>query len=97
MENSIYLSTLYDYYGELLTDKQKNIFESYYFDNLSLQEIADDEGVSRNAIHKTLQATEDKLNYYEDKLNLYKNRKKINKLLEKIDDDKLKESINELI
>lgn len=97
MENNIYLSTLYDYYGELLTDKQKSIFESYYFDNLSLQEIAGYEGVSRNAIHKTLQATEEKLNYFEDKLNLYKNRIKINKILEKIDDEKIKESINELI
>ena len=84
MENNVYLSTLYDYYGELLTEKQKNYFESYYFDNLSLQEIADDEGVSRNAVHKTLTAIVDKLNFYEDKLNLYKNREKIN---DKEDDD----------
>ena len=97
MENNVYLSTLYDYYGELLTEKQKSIFESYYFDNLSLQEIAEDEGVSRNAIHKTLEASEDKLKYYEEKLNLYKNREKIIKLLEKIEDEKIKESINELI
>ena len=97
MENNIYLSNLYDYYGELLTDKQKNFFESYYFDNLSLQEIADDEGISRNAVHKSLTAIADKLNYYEDKLHLYENKKKINKLLENIKDEKIKESINELI
>ena len=97
MENNVYLSTLYDYYGELLTEKQKNYFESYYFDNLSLQEIADDEGVSRNAVHKTLTAIVDKLNFYEDKLNLYKNREKINEIIKDIKDEKLKERINELI
>lgn len=97
MENNIYLSTLYDYYGELLTEKQKNYFESYYFDNLSLQEIADDEGVSRNAVHKTLTAITEKLYFYEDKLNLYKNREKINELLKDIKDEKIKERINELI
>ena len=97
MENNIYISTLYDYYGELLTDKQKNYFESYYFDNLSLQEIAENEDVSRNAVHKTLTAIVDKLEYYEDKLHLYENREKIIKLLNKIEDKKIKESINELI
>ena len=97
MENNVYLSTLYDYYGELLTEKQKNYFESYYFDNLSLQEIADDEGVSRNAVHNTLTAIVDKLNFYEDKLNLYKNREKINEIIKDIKDEKLKDRINELI
>lgn len=97
MDTNIYLSTLYDYYGELLTDKQKNYFESYYFDNLSLQEIAENENVSRNAVSKTLMAITDKLNYYEDKLHLYKNSKKINELIKDIKDEKLKEKINELI
>ena len=95
--DNIYIITLYDYYGELLTAKQKDYFENYYFDNLSLQEIADNEDVSRNAVSKTLKAICDKLNYYEDKLHLYENRKKINKLIAKIDDEKLKEKINELI
>jgi len=41
IDNTIFLGILYDYYGELLTDKQKDFFESYYFENLTLQEIAD--------------------------------------------------------
>lgn len=97
MDTNIYISTLYDYYGELLTDKQKIYFESYYFDNLSLQEIAENENVSRNAVSKTLMAITEKLNYYEDKLHLYENSKKINELIKDIKDEKLKEQINELI
>ena len=97
MATSIYLSTLYDYYGELLTDKQKVYFESYYFDNLSLQEIAENEEVSRNAVSKTLMAITEKLNYYEDKLHLYENSKKINEIIKDIKDEKIKEKINELI
>lgn len=95
--DNIYIITLYDYYGCLLTDKQQNYFESYYFMNLSLQEIALENSVSRNAVHKTLTSIVDKLKYYEDKLNLYDNREKINKILENIKDERIKEEINELI
>ena len=65
MDKEIYLSGLYDYYGELLTDKQKNYFESYYFNNLSLAEIAENCNTSRNAIHKQIKDTENKLLHYE--------------------------------
>ena len=41
MDKTVYYSTLYDYYGGLLTDNQREIFEDYYFENLTLQEIAD--------------------------------------------------------
>ena len=95
--DNIYIITLYDYYSELLTAKQRDYFESYYFDNLSLQEIAEVKKVSRNAVSKTLISIVDKLKFYEEKLNLYENRKKINKLIANIDDEKLKEKINELI
>jgi len=64
IDNTIFLGILYDYYGELLTDKQKDFFESYYFENLTLQEIADMNQVSKNAVHKTLVAIEEKLKYY---------------------------------
>jgi Uncharacterized protein conserved in bacteria len=50
MKERIYLNNLYDIYGELLDSKKKEYFEMYYFDNLSLQEISDNLGVSRNAI-----------------------------------------------
>lgn len=71
MDNRDYLILLYDFYSELFTDKQKEYFESYYFDNLSLSEIANNLGVSRNTIHKVVQAVEEKLRFYEEKLKLY--------------------------
>ena len=87
---------LFDYYGELLTDKQKEYFKDYYFNNLTLQEIADNNKVSRNAVHKNIKEILAKLDYYEAKLNLYSNKKKIEKVIENID-VKVKEQIEELI
>ena len=60
MQNRLYLIDLYDIYAELLTEKQKNYFEAYYFDNLSLGEIAENNNVSRNAVHKQLKEVEEK-------------------------------------
>ena len=97
MEEEIYISTLYDYYGDLLTDKQKEYFEDYYFSNLSLQEIADLNNVSRNAVHKTIITIVDKLKFYEEKLNLYKNRIEINKLLHDKISNELLDKINEIV
>lgn len=94
MEENIYITNLYDCYGELLTDKQKEYFLDYYFDNLTLSEIADNNSVSRNAIHKQLKETENKLKEYESKLKLYEKKEKI---LDLIKDEKIKEKIKELL
>lgn len=96
MDNRIYFINLYDYYSELLTDKQQNYFEGYYFDNLSLQEISENIGVSRNAVSKQLKDATNKLEYFEEKLKLYNKSLKIKKLIEKIDFD-TKSKIEELI
>lgn len=50
------LIMLYDYYGELLSDSQKEYFIDYYFNNLSLGEIADNLEISRNAVHKQIKS-----------------------------------------
>jgi len=96
MDNRIYLINLYDYYSELLTDKQKEYFEDYYFDNLSLAEISENNNISRNAIHKQLKEVTLKLENYEEKLMLFQKRKVIEKLIKNLDDE-LKEKIKELI
>ena len=93
---NIYYVELFDYYGELFTDKQKEYFADYYFNNLTLQEIADNNGVSRNAVHKNIKDILKKLDYYEEKLSLYSNRKKILKVLDKVD-KAIKEEIEGLI
>jgi predicted DNA-binding protein YlxM (UPF0122 family) len=42
MEETLYLTNLYEYYKELLTDKEKKYFEDYYYENLTMEEIADE-------------------------------------------------------
>jgi len=96
MDNRIYLIDLYDYYSDLLTDKQKEYFEYYYFDNLSLAEISENIKVSRNAIHNSLKETINKLEFYEEKLELYKKSKKIKQLIKTLDEN-LQNKIKELI
>lgn len=85
MDKKIYYNNLYDYYKDLLTDKQKRYFESYYFDDLSLSEISENISVSRNAVHKELKIVLEKLDYYENILHLYKNRLEIEKLIVNLD------------
>ena len=96
MDNRIYLIDLYDYYSDLLTDKQKEYFEYYYFDNLSLAEISENIKVSRNDIHNSLKETINKLEFYEEKLELYKKREQIKKLITTLDEN-TQNQIKELI
>jgi len=63
-------SLLYDYYGALLSDRQREVFELYYEDNLSLSEIAANLGVSRQAVHIALGKASGILETYEEKLGL---------------------------
>ena len=77
MKDRLYLISLYDIYGELLTEKQKEYFEDYYFNNLTLSEMSENYEVSRNAIHKQLKETETKLNKYENTLSILKKNERI--------------------
>ena len=88
---------LYDYYGELFGDMQKKYFEAYYFDNLSLSEIAINEGKSRNAIHKSIKSVVNKLYEYEDKLKLYSKDEKLKKIISEVKDSKLKKELEGLL
>lgn len=87
MDNRLYLIDLYDLYGELLTDKQQDYFEEYYFDNLTLQEIAENNDISRNAVHKQLKEAEDKLNHFENILNIYNKNKRIKEICENLNEE----------
>ena len=77
----IYLNNLYDIYQSLLTLKEIKIFQSYYIEDLSLQEIATNEKVSRTAISKTLERTKNKLLKLENNLHIYKDKEDIKKAL----------------
>lgn len=97
MEDREYLILLYDYYGELLNDTQKEYFEEYYFDNLSLSEISENANKSRNAIHKCIKTVCSKLYEYENKLGLYEKRKKLNEIIATIEDKKIKKLLERLL
>lgn len=95
IEERDYLIILYDFYCELLTDKQRECFEDYYFNNLSLSEISENTSLSRNAIHKNIKGVCDKLLFYEDKLKLYKKRLELYSIIKDID-EKIKTKIEEI-
>ena len=88
MERRVEISILLDCYGELLTDKQKNIMNLYYNDDLSLGEIAEINNTSRQAIHDLTKRCTNLLEEYESKLHLmektltieYSKKEIINKL-----------------
>ncbi len=96
IENTIYLTIIYDYYKCLLTEKQCQYFEDYYFNNLTLSEMAENYEVSRSAVNKQINITVQKLNDYEKKLSLYKNGLKIKELIKELP-NKTKEEIEKLI
>lgn len=71
LEKTTRINFLYDFYQTLLTDKQRIYMQLYYLDDLSLGEIADEYGVSRQAVYDNVKRTEAMLEDYEHKLNLF--------------------------
>ena len=61
---------LFDFYGELLTDHQKEIYGQFLLEDLSLGEIARDAGISRQGVHDIVKRCEQALAGYEEKLHL---------------------------
>lgn len=70
VEEILQLTLLYDFYGELLTEKQKLVYEMYYQNDLSLTEIGEELSISRQAVRDLLKRTEKILQKYEKKLQL---------------------------
>ncbi|SMB93770.1 hypothetical protein SAMN00017405_0092 [Desulfonispora thiosulfatigenes DSM 11270] len=70
IEKRAFLCLLFDFYGALLTEKQKFVFDLYYHNDLSLVEIAQEENISRQAVYDILKRSENILYDYEDRLHL---------------------------
>ena len=70
MEQIVKQTLLYDFYGELLTEHQRQIYEDVVFGDLSLSEAADDYGISRQGVHDLLKRCNKLLEGYEEKLHL---------------------------
>lgn len=70
MDDILRITLLYDFYGELLTLKQKLVYEMYYQNDLSLTEIGQEHGISRQAVRDLLNRTKKILQTYEIRLHL---------------------------
>ena len=70
MERIVEQTLLYDFYGELLNEHQRGVYEDAVFNDLSLSEIADEYGISRQGVHDLIKRVSNTLDGYEAKLHL---------------------------
>jgi len=92
-----FVNDLFDTYGELLTEKQKKIFENYYLFDLSLSEIAEEQGITRSAVNDSLKKTLAKFEEYEEKVGVLKMKKTIKSLTDSLNNAKTNEEKEEAL
>lgn len=92
---------LYDFYGELLTSHQKKVYEDAIVNDLSLSEIADEQGISRQGVHDIIKRCDKALAEYEEKLHLVEKFTRIKNMISQIDqltdDERIRQLSNEII
>lgn len=84
MEKIVMQTYLYDFYGELLTKHQKDIYEDVVFHDMSLSEAAEQHGISRQGIHDIIKRCNRTLKEYEEKLGLIEKFIKTKELVREI-------------
>ena len=77
MEKNVRMAILFDYYGEMLTDKQKEYFDLYYSENLSLSEIAENDGISRQGVRDVIVRAESIMEDAETKLGMIRQHQEL--------------------
>ncbi len=97
MENREYLCSLFDLYKDLLTDIEQVTFISYYIEDLSLSEIAENRRISKSSVGKTLKQAEDKLLEYESIIKKKELKQELNNLLEENNINSIKERLTQII
>lgn len=101
MDKSIQISMLLELYGKLLTETQADTADLYYNQNLSLGEIAQELNITRQGVRKNLIYAEKKLFDFEEKIGFLKqkleNNEIIKEVMERIDDDVLKDKLSKLL
>lgn len=97
MTDFIYYGELFNIYKSLLNESNCKYYSLYYEENLSLQEIADIENVSKSYVGNIIKKTTEKLIEYEKNLQIYESKKKLRKILELSDLEKIKKEINKII
>lgn len=71
MEKFVMITYLFDFYQDLLTDKQRDLLKEYYLENFSLGELSEQYQISRQSVFDTIKKAEQKLIDYENKLHLF--------------------------
>lgn len=84
MESIVKQSLLYDFYGELLTEHQRSVYEDVVFNDMSLSEIAEEQGISRQGVHDLIKRCDRILSGYEEKLQLISKFEKTREMVQKI-------------
>ena len=69
-EKNLEIGYLLDFYGDILPERRRDILDLYYNDDLSLSEIAEQMGITRQAVRDSIKKTEQELFFYEEKLGL---------------------------
>lgn len=85
MDEILKQTLLYDFYGELLTAHQKEIYEEVVLDDCSLSEVAESRGISRQGVHDLVRRCQKMLEGYEEKLKLVEKFCSIKEKVEKIE------------
>ena len=97
MKEREYTENLYEVYKELLTDREREYFENYFYEDYNLQEIADNNEVSKSYVGKFVNSIEEKLNHYEEVLKLYEKMSKIRNIIKYMDDIQTRIKIEEIL
>ncbi|MCR5420242.1 MAG: DNA-binding protein [Lachnospiraceae bacterium] len=85
MERIVEQNLLYDFYGDLLTDHQKRIYERAVFEDLSLKELSEEYGITRQGVHDLIKRCDKILNEYENKLHMVERFTRIKAFVKDID------------
>ena len=91
------LTNLFDIYESLLTDREKEIFKYYYYEDLSLSEISENLNITRTGVFNTLKKVEEKLLQYEYILKLMSIKSTLKSLLEESDIEVIKNKLKKII
>ena len=84
MEKIVEQGLLYDFYGELLTEHQRQIYEDVVFNDMSPSEIAEEQGISRQGVHDLIKRCNKILTGYEEKLKLVQKFNQTKQMVEEI-------------
>lgn len=84
MGKNLEISLLFDFYGDMLTEKQRDVVELYYDDDLSLSEIAENEGITRQGVRDSIKRAELQLLEMEERLGLARRFREIREKIAQI-------------